>query len=178
MAPAFIDWPRFWGQFSETIEKTNVTAITKFSYLRQLLDSKVRRTIEALPFTPECYNRAKNILTEKYGKESEIVKAYTREILELPSITNSNQKKISEFSEKLTYCVQALETLKKLEQVNGAVLMRLDKLPSIRGDLVRTDPDWIVGQKKPSRYSSTKRARTRTIIEKKYAPGQNLSYAL
>ena len=70
------------------------------------------------------------------------MKAYTREILELPSIPNSNQKKISEFSEKLTYCVQALETLKNLKQVNGAVLMTLDKLPSIRGDLVRSDPDW------------------------------------
>ena len=35
-----------------------------------------------------------------------------------------------------------METLKKLEQVNGAVLMTLDKLPSIRGDLVRTDPHW------------------------------------
>ena len=137
-----MDWPRFWGQFSETIDKTNVAAITKFSYLRELLDSKVRRTIEALPFTPEGYNRAKSILTEKYGKESEIVKAYTREIVELPSIPNSNQKKITEFSEKLTYCVQALETLKKLEQVNGAVLMTLHKLPSIRGDLVRTDPHW------------------------------------
>ena len=139
---SFMDWPRFWGQFLETIDKTSVDAITKFSYLRELLDSKVRRTMEALPFTPEGYNREKSILTEKYGKESEIVKAYTKAILELPSIPNYNQKKISEFSEKLTYCVQALETLKKLEQVDGAVLMTLDKLPSIRGDLVRTDPDW------------------------------------
>ena len=40
------------------------------------------------------------------------------------------------------YCVQALQTLNKLEQVNGAVSMRLGKLPEIRGDLVRTDPDW------------------------------------
>ena len=30
----FMDWPRFWGQFSETIDKTSVAAITKFSYLR------------------------------------------------------------------------------------------------------------------------------------------------
>ena len=98
-------------------------------------------SIKALSFTPEGYNRAKSILTEKYGKKSEIVKAYTREILELPSTPNSNQKKISEFSEKLTYCVQALETLKKVEQVNGEVLMTLDKLPPFRGELVRTDPD-------------------------------------
>ena len=88
------------------------------------------------------YSRAESILAEKYGKESEIVNTYTREILDIRSVPNTNPKKISEFSEKLTYCVQALQTLKKLEQVNGAVSMTLDKLPAIRGDLVRTDPDW------------------------------------
>ena len=44
-------WPRFWGQFSETTDKTSVTPITKFTYLRELVDKKVGRTIEALPFT-------------------------------------------------------------------------------------------------------------------------------
>ena len=139
---SFMDWPRFWGQFSETIDKTSVAAITKFSYLRELLDTKAKRSIEALPFTSEGYNRAKSILQEKYGKESEIVKAYTKEILDLPTVPNASPKKICEFGEKLTYCVQALQTMKKLEQVNGAVSMTLDKLPAIRGDLVRTDPDW------------------------------------
>ena len=52
-----------------------------------------------LPFTSEEYNHAKSILTEKYGEESEIVKAYTREILDIPSVPNANSKKISEFSE-------------------------------------------------------------------------------
>ena len=70
-----MDWPRFWGQFSETVDKTNVAAITKFLSLSELLDSKVKKTVEALPFTSEGYNCAKNILQEKFGKESEIVKA-------------------------------------------------------------------------------------------------------
>ena len=125
-----MDWPRFWGQFSENNDKTSVAPITKFTYFG------------ALPFTAEGYNRAKSILKEKFGKDSEIIKAYTKEILELPTLTGTNPKAISDFSEKLTYCVQALQTLNKLEQVNGATLMTLDKLPGIRGDLVRTDPEW------------------------------------
>ena len=64
-----------------------------------------------------------------------------REILELPYITNANPRKIAEFSEKLSYCVQALDTMKKLQQVQGDVTMTLGKLAAIRGDLVRTDPD-------------------------------------
>ena len=39
-------------------------------------------------------------------------------------------------------CVRALETLKKIDQINGNVSMTLDKLAGIRGDLVRTDPEW------------------------------------
>ena len=138
----YMDWSRFWGQFTEAIDKTGVQPITKFSYLRELLDVKVKRAIEALPFTAEGYNRAKSILSERFGKESEIVKAYIKEILDLPSISSPNPRKIGEFSKKLTYCVQALQSLNKLEQVNRAVSMTLDKLPAIHRDLVRTDPDW------------------------------------
>ena len=135
----YMDWPRFWGQFTETIDKSNIAAVSKFAYLRELLDSKVKNTIEALPFTAEGYNRAKSILQEKYGKETEIVKAYCREILDLPTVTSANPRKIADFSDKLQYCVHALQTKKKLDQVNGAVALTLEKLPAIRGDIVRTE---------------------------------------
>ena len=62
--------------------------------------------------------------------------------MNLPHISGANPKKIAEFSEKLNYSVQALETLKRLKDVQGNVSMTLDKLPAIRGDLVRDDPDW------------------------------------
>ena len=139
---SFKDWPRFWGQFTEGIDKSSVAAITKFTYLLELLTPKAKTCVESLPFSVEGYNRAKAILKDKYGKESEIVKSYVKEILELPSISNSNPRRISEFSETLTYCVRALQTLNKLDQVNGNVSMTLDKLSCIRGDLVRTDPEW------------------------------------
>lgn len=41
-----MDWPRFWGQFSENIEKSSIAPVTKFSYLRELLQPKVRQTVE------------------------------------------------------------------------------------------------------------------------------------
>ena len=139
---SYMDWPRFWGQFTEAIDKSNLAPITKFTYLCEHLDPKVKRVVEALPFTAEGYNRAKSILQDRFGKESEIVKSYIKEIMDLPHVTSASPNKISEFSEKLSYCVQALDTMKKLDQVAGNVSMTLDKLPGIRGDLVRTDPDW------------------------------------
>ncbi|XP_028414003.1 uncharacterized protein LOC114536864 [Dendronephthya gigantea] len=139
---SFMDWPRFWGQFTEAIDKSSIAPISKFTYLCELLAPKVKRCVEALPFTPEGYNRAKAVLQDKYGKEPEIVKCYVKEILDLPQIPSSNSRKISEFSDTLSHCVQALETMGKLDQINGNVSMTLEKLSGIRGDLVRTDPEW------------------------------------
>ena len=50
-----MDWPRFWGQFDEAIGKSSIAPISKFTYLRELLGPKVKRCVEALPFTPEGY---------------------------------------------------------------------------------------------------------------------------
>ena len=138
----FQDWTRFWNQFSETIDRTGIPNVTKFAYLRELLEAKVRKTVEALPFNSEGYTRAKTILEEKYGKKCEIVKAYTKQILELPVVPNVNVKKIHEFHDTLMYAVQSLETMGCLQQVNGNVALTLEKLPGIRGDLTRTDTEW------------------------------------
>lgn len=138
----YADWPRFWGQYSESIDKSNVPPVTKFTYLHELLDARVRKTVEGLPQTAERYNRALSILKDRFGKESDIVKAYVKEILDPPYTPTGNPKRIHEFYKKLSYSVQSLETLKSLHEVNGMVSLTLKKLPTIRGDLVRNDPDW------------------------------------
>ena len=35
------DWPRFWEQFKETVDKTSVKPVIKLTYLRELLETKV-----------------------------------------------------------------------------------------------------------------------------------------
>ena len=59
---SYMDWLRFWGQFEEIVDKTSIATTSKLAYLRGLLCKKVRKNIEALPFTTEGYNRAKSIL--------------------------------------------------------------------------------------------------------------------
>ena len=136
------DWPRFWNQFEAEIDRSEVAAVTKFSYLKELVDPKVKTAMVGLPFTTEGYQRAKNILTSKYGQLSEIVNAFVQNIMALPMITGSHPKKIHEFCKKLLFNVQSLETLGKLKEISGYVRMSIDKLQGIRGDLVRTDDNW------------------------------------
>ena len=137
-----LDWFRFWNQFESDIEKSELSPVSKFSYLKELVSPKVRSLIDGLPFTTEGYTRAKNILEKKYGKPSEVANAHVQNIMSLPHIHNSNPYKIHEFSEKLLSSVQALETMGKIKEINGYVRLTLDKLQGIRADLVRTDDDW------------------------------------
>ena len=60
----------------------------------------------------------------------------------LTSYQWSQPWKIHDFYEKLLFNVQALETLRKLTEINGYVRMSIDKLEGIRGDLLRTDDKW------------------------------------
>ena len=128
-----IDWMRFWNQFETEIDKAEVSAITKFSYLKELLVPNVRVYIDGLLFTTEGYERAKNILKTKYGKPSEVANAYMQS-MSLPTITGSSASKIQDFYEKLISSVHALETMGKLKEINGYVRLTLDKLPAIRAD--------------------------------------------
>ncbi|XP_028415015.1 uncharacterized protein LOC114538094 [Dendronephthya gigantea] len=138
----YTDWTRFWEQYEASIGGTDISSVTKFSYLKELLEPKVRALVDGLPLTTEGFERARNILKTKYGKESKIVNAYVNNIMSLEPVHGTNPTKVSIFYERLLTNVQALETLGRVGEVNGYVRMTLDKLEGIRGDLVRTDDDW------------------------------------
>ena len=56
-----LDWFRFWNQFETEIDKVEISAISKFSYLKGFLVPRVRALIDGLPLTPEGYARAKSV---------------------------------------------------------------------------------------------------------------------
>jgi hypothetical protein len=69
------DWLPFWNTFKGEIDSTDLPSVSKFGYLRQLLEPTVRSEVAGLPFNTEGYERAKNILESEYGKTSEIINA-------------------------------------------------------------------------------------------------------
>ena len=126
-----LDWLPFWNQFETEIDQVQISPIRKFSYLKELLVPKVRLLIDGPPFTSEGCARAKSILTSRYGKPSEVAAAHIRCITSLPVISNCNPNRIQGFYEKLTIGLQALETMKKLQDIKGYARSTLDKLPGI-----------------------------------------------
>ena len=74
----------FWNQFESDIKKSELSPVSKFSYLKELVSPKVRSLKDGLLFTTEGYTRAKNILMKKYGKRSEVANAHVQNIMSPP----------------------------------------------------------------------------------------------
>ena len=51
----------FGNKFQVEIGKTSLASVTKFAYLKELVDPRVLTEIDGLPFTTEGYESAKNV---------------------------------------------------------------------------------------------------------------------
>lgn len=59
----------FWAVFEAKKDSySELAAVTKFAYLKELVDSKIRAGIDGLPFSTEGFERVKNVSRSKYGK--------------------------------------------------------------------------------------------------------------
>ena len=139
---SYANWMPFWNEHEAEIDSTDINPVTKFAYLKELVEPKVRADIDGLPFTTEGYERAKNILKSEYGRTSEIANAYIQNIMDLPTVNGMQPAKVHGFYKTLLYNVQSLETLGKLERVNGMARSVLEKLKGVKADLVRGDESW------------------------------------
>ena len=136
------NWLGFWNKFEAEVDTINMPTVTKFAYLKEMVEPKVLFAIDGLPFSTEGYERAKNILKTTYGKTSEIINAYVSNIQALPVIHGTHAGKINQFYKSLSFNVQSLETLGKTNECWALVRGALDKLPGIKADLVRGKSDW------------------------------------
>ena len=69
---ALENWLSFWKKFEAEIDSTDLPAVTKFTYLKELVEPRARKGVDGLPLTAERYERTKNILKSNYKKMSEI----------------------------------------------------------------------------------------------------------
>ena len=105
----FENWLPFWNKFEPEIESATLTPVTKFAYLKELVEPKVRADIDGLPLNSEGYEREKSILKGEYGKTSKIVNAYVRNSLELPVMTSPDPKRVNIFYKTLLHNIQSLK---------------------------------------------------------------------
>ena len=83
------------------VDSANISEISKFNYLLELVEGEPKEHILGLPYTPEGYHEAKKILEMTFGKDIKVHKALIRDLESLPNITSSHKiKEIREFYTK------------------------------------------------------------------------------
>ncbi|KAK3700056.1 hypothetical protein QZH41_004347 [Actinostola sp. cb2023] len=60
------NWLGFWNKFEAEVDQISMPTVTKFAYLKEMVEPKVLCAIDGLPFSTEGYERAKNILKSTY----------------------------------------------------------------------------------------------------------------
>ena len=64
----YLDWLRFWNQFETEIDKAAITQVAKFSYLKELLITKIHSVVDGPVHNTEGYEHAKAILKGRRSK--------------------------------------------------------------------------------------------------------------
>ena len=87
--------------------------------MKEFLLLRVRKLVDSLPITSEGYSRVKAILQAKFGKPTVVANAHINCIILLPVVFGSHPNKVHDFNEKLMSSIQALETMRKLNEIKA-----------------------------------------------------------
>ena len=128
-----LKWKEFWEPFEATIDRSDMTDVSKFSYLKSLLDGEAKATVVGLTLTGAHYKEACRLLEGRYGRPELIIFSHVQELLQL-SIPGK-QAKVSalwDFYNRLQGHVRSLEALGVAGAQYGVVLtpVVLSRLPN------------------------------------------------
>ena len=144
-----LKWQHFWDSFESTVHNNiTLTDVQKFSYLQSQLDGDAARTIEGFPLTNANYNRAVQLLRERFGQTHKITHAYMQSLTQLQAPT-SNLHSLRSFYDKMEAYIRGLESLGQAQDSFGSLLVPIiiDKLPvDIKRQLARehSDGNWML----------------------------------
>ena len=124
------DWPSFWELFENAVDGTELPEVSKFAYLRTVLDGDAARCIEGLSLTAAHYGKAVALLKERFGREELIIVSHVQSLLNI-QVKGSSTETLRELLDKLLADVRSLETLSITGERYGVFLtpIILSKLP-------------------------------------------------
>ena len=128
-----MEWKPFKDAFDATIhERSDITDIEKFTYLRGFLSGSALKAIEGMTLTNANYEHARDILEKRYGNEQLIVSSHMNALLKLDKIINVNVKDLRELYDKVELNIRALNSVGISSEHFGSLLIPivLEKLPN------------------------------------------------
>ena len=128
----------FWESF-EIVDKSQLSDVEKFGYLRQCLFGKAALSIDGLSLTSTNYNHAKEILVSTFGQKNVIIASHVDALLKIPS-ASPNPLSLRDTYSKINQHLRSLESLGIHTKQFGVILAPIvsSKIPeSVRLMIVR-----------------------------------------
>ena len=96
------EFPTFFDQFSTSIDASNIAEVSKFAYLKSLINGEAARAIGGLAVTAENYENAKKILTERFGRKNVIINSIMEDFVKMEGVkSDGNTKALRGLSDKV-----------------------------------------------------------------------------
>ncbi|XP_062586234.1 protein hook homolog [Saccostrea cucullata] len=152
-----LEWQSVWDSFDSAIHSNNtLTEVQKFNYLKSLLAEEASNTISGFALTHANYNRAIELLHERFVQKHKITQSYMQALLDLPAPKN-NPTSLRHFHDQVETYVRGLESYGQAQDTYGSLLVPviLNKLPcELRKNLAREhgSTDWLLGDLRKALY--------------------------
>ena len=123
-------WSSFYDQFEAIVDNSKEPTITKFVYLRSLLDGEALDTLKGLTLTESNYVIALDLLKDRYGRKELIIFAHIQGLLNM-QVGHPSAQALRKVQEGLLSHVRSLEALGIDNSSFGVILtpLILSKLP-------------------------------------------------
>jgi hypothetical protein len=123
----------FWDQFDVAVNKMSVPSVTKFTYLKGLLEGDAKACIEGLSLTSEHYEIACELLMERYGRTELAIFSHIQSLIYLKCKEQYKNQldKLKGLLDEINVHVRSLEALDISGSKYGIVLtpVILSRLP-------------------------------------------------
>ena len=123
----------FWECYCSAVhDNEKIDKVSKFNYLRSLLEGVAAATISGLPLKAENYDEAVNLLKSRYGNKQVLISAHIEKLLHLPVVSVNDVKKLREVYDCIEVNIRSLKGLDVPSEHYGPILVSIvmSKIPT------------------------------------------------
>ena len=126
-----LQWQSFWDQFTAVVDSSDIPDISKFSYLRSLLEGEAKQSIQGLSLTSQHYQSARQILTDRFCRKERIIFTHIQTLLNMPVMNKCLVSNLWKLNDDLQSHTRSLEALGICGTQYGVILtpLILSRLP-------------------------------------------------
>ena len=119
-----LEWNAFRDTFTATIHKNSkLSDIEKFTYLQSYVRDEAQQAIQGLPLSGENYNKAWELLTERFGNSQLIRSSLMNKLIKLEKPSNGSAKELRKLYDTIESNVRALKSTGIEKETLGPMLI-------------------------------------------------------